>query len=73
MTHKVIYHDFRQTNHPSPEAKPATILTARVLVRGRRWHQFWNNMGKTIDSACLALCGSCIAVSMVIVLHILLS
>lgn len=73
MTPKVIYHNFQQNNHPAFPTETNIVLTSRVLANGRRWHKFWNNTGKAIDTACLALCGTCIAVSLALICHILLS
>lgn len=67
MTNRIIYHDFQRTNNPAIHPESSAVLTARVLVRGRRWHRFWNNSGKAVDTACLALCGAVIALSMYVI------
>lgn len=63
MTKKVIYHDFRQTNHPDNEPESTVVLTGEMLIKGRRWFRTWENLNATIDGACLVLCGACIAAS----------
>lgn len=68
MTSGVIYHNFQQTN---PQPKGSGVLTERVLRKGRRWHKFWNHIGQTADTTCIALCGGCIALSLLVLCHIL--
>ena len=64
MTHSVIYHDFRTQETPASPLTPATLLTRRLLRRGRRWHRFWDHLGETINATCLVLCGVTIGVSL---------
>lgn len=63
MTHSVIYHDFRQNEPMTMEPENATVLTASVLTRGRRWFKAWENLNAVSNAACLVLCGACIAAS----------
>lgn len=67
MTSQVIYHDFQQTTHP----ETATVLTARVLAKGRRWHKFWGNFNRVTENTCIFLCGACVAVGVAIFCQIL--
>ena len=64
MTNRIIYHDFQQHQNLRSHPEPATLLTARVLVKGRRWHRFWNRIPSAVDTTCLALCGAVVALSL---------
>lgn len=63
MTSRIIYHDFQQTNNPTLQPESPSVFTARTLRKGRRWHTFWNGLGRAVDTTCLALCGAVIALS----------
>ncbi len=60
MTTNIIYHDFGNTE----ASRPTTLLTARVLTRGRRWHRFWDNLNRGITAACIVSCSLGIAFSL---------
>ena len=59
MTSNIIYHDFRTNN---TETTPKVSLTATVLAKGRRLAAVNNALNIT----CVALCGACIGVSLLI-------
>ncbi|MBR4972256.1 MAG: hypothetical protein IKY59_04730 [Oscillospiraceae bacterium] len=63
MTSKIIYHDFRSNTTPTAtEPTPKVSLTAAVLTKGRRLAAINNALNVT----CVALCGACIGVSLLI-------
>lgn len=72
MTSRVIYHDFRQENDTITVPESAVILTAPILAKGRRWIKAWAGFNATVHGVCLVLCGACIAVSAMILCHLLL-
>lgn len=63
MTNGIIYHDFRKSNQGT-FADGTTVLTARVLRKGKRWHRFWDNLNKVIQGTCLLVCGGGILFSL---------
>lgn len=70
MTSGIIYHDFR-SNDPisaTAESAPTVSLTAAVLSKGRRLAAINNALNLT----CVALCGACIGVSVLILANLIL-
>ena len=67
MTHihntpsNIIYHDFRQEAAPQP-----VYFTEQTLTRGRRLLKFIAGINPTLNSICAYLCGTCMALSMVV-------
>lgn len=66
MTTQIIYHDFRKASEPAQVKTSAILLTAPILKKGRRWFKVWAGINAAVQGGCLALCGACIAVSLLI-------
>lgn len=70
MTSRMIYHDFRN-NDPIPatnESAHEVSLTATVLAKGRRLAAF----NHALNITCVALCGACIGISVLILTNLIL-
>ena len=70
MTSRIIYHDFRNNDSISTmtEQTPKVSLTASILAKGRRLAALNNALNIT----CVALCGACIGVSVLILTNLIL-
>lgn len=70
MTSKMIYHDFRSNDSTATTTKPTreVALTAVVLEKGRRLAAVNNALNVT----CVALCGACIGISVLILANLIL-
>ena len=71
MTSGIIYHDFQKSNQVALNEKTTTVLTERVLRKGKRWHRFWDNLNKVIEGTCLVVCGVGIAFSLYVLAAVL--
>ena len=66
MTTQIIYHDFRKASDPTTVTTSTFLLTAPILKKGRRWLKVWAGINAAVQGGCLALCGACIAVTLLI-------
>lgn len=63
MISNIIYHDFRSKNpQPTTETASKASLTAAVLKKGRRLAA----INSALNITCVALCGACIGVSILV-------
>lgn len=67
MTNNIIYHDFRNNAPATPTTESTMALTANMLAAGRRLA----NIRSAVNIACVALCGACIGVSLLILTTLL--
>ena len=65
MNTGIIYHDFQAANRPAP--KSTAVLTASALDKGRRRAKTLTGINTALNTACVALCGACIGVSVLII------
>lgn len=70
MTSRIIYHDFRSNDSISTmtEPTPKVSLTAALLAKGLRLAA----INHALNITCVALCGACIGVSVLILTSLIL-
>ena len=70
MTSRIIYHDFQSDEPTCAKAEPVSpvSLTAAVLSKGRRLYR----INSALNITCVALCGACIGISVLILTNLIL-
>lgn len=63
MTSRIIYHDFRNASN-TPFPTPTVVLTAPMLIKGRRLFKTAARVNASVNAACVFLCGACTALSL---------